>query len=762
MKYLNIFLLLLVLAIPRVSLATPVSWDFSGGILQPLQSMLTSLVRIPFLTATSATTTNLAVTSHLNLFGTMGTALSDFCVAITGGAGLCDGTDATGGGGGGSISTSSIPVAGNLSYWTSPSTLSDVATGTLTENVLGLDLDNSTRGLVGGSAIFSLTSGYGIPSTTRMGTWDAKGSGTVTSVDMSVPLGLSISGNPITNSGTLTVSLTNGYTIPSTTRATNWDTAFGWGNHALGGYDQVTTAGDGLTRTLNDFDCDTASGSTFGCLSSANWTTFNSKQDTITAGDALTLTGTDIDFDGGTVPAGALGGTWASPTVDDDGHNHTSLTLSGIDISADTNLAVDGTEIVKTDDTLSLGTSLTFTDGTSTNFDATNISLFGGGLKTTANALCQQLTGSADLCDGGDASGAGGGAEHDWLKTLDGLAITPTTTVGILVNASSTIIGALTVSSSSSATNHIFEVATSSDTSGDLFSVEATTTVLNSTSVAPTSLADSGTRVSVGSHWYMGMDGLIDQLVIHGRVRNPDWFHVECPIPVGATAVTSDTPTAAGITLCDGFDFFEDTTATLTNVSGSGFSYGRLGSAAATDGAGVFVRGLTGGWIVPATSTPSLEVTARIGTIVAQSTTTNYIIGFSNILAAGNTYENQPGIGCYFIASTTRTNWLARCSNGTATSSVDTGVSTTTNGVAAGGGGKFRTFRIDMDATQARFYIANGNTPALTLVGSLSTGYPATNNLNAGIHFGRTLGTQAVQFDFFGMDMWWRRLIPNN
>lgn len=49
------------------------------------------------------------------------------------------------------------------------------------------------------------------------------------------------------------------------------------------------TFGDGLTRTANDIDCDTASGSVFGCLSSADWTTFNNKQP---AGNYITaLTG---------------------------------------------------------------------------------------------------------------------------------------------------------------------------------------------------------------------------------------------------------------------------------------------------------------------------------------------------------------------------------------------------------------------------------------------------------------------------------------
>jgi len=37
----------------------------------------------------------------------------------------------------------------------------------------------------------------------------------------------------------------------------------------------------------------------------------------ITGGDAITITDGDIDFDGGATPAGELGGTWASPTIDD-------------------------------------------------------------------------------------------------------------------------------------------------------------------------------------------------------------------------------------------------------------------------------------------------------------------------------------------------------------------------------------------------------------------------------------------------------------
>jgi hypothetical protein len=52
------------------------------------------------------------------------------------------------------------------------------------------------------------------------------GSGSVTSVAMTTPTGLSISGSPITTSGTLAITFTTGYSIPTTASQTNWDTAY--------------------------------------------------------------------------------------------------------------------------------------------------------------------------------------------------------------------------------------------------------------------------------------------------------------------------------------------------------------------------------------------------------------------------------------------------------------------------------------------------------------------------------------------------------
>lgn len=65
---------------------------------------------------------------------------------------------------------------------------------------------------------------------------DTQSGGTVTSVAMTVPTGLSIAGSPITKSGTLALTFTDGYSIPKTADQTNWNAAFGWGNHASAGY----------------------------------------------------------------------------------------------------------------------------------------------------------------------------------------------------------------------------------------------------------------------------------------------------------------------------------------------------------------------------------------------------------------------------------------------------------------------------------------------------------------------------------------------
>jgi len=76
------------------------------------------------------------------------------------------------------------------------------------------NLDNTVSAL--DAATFRTAIGAGTSSTT----------GTVTSVAITVPTGLSVTGTPITSSGTLAVTLTAGYSIPTTSSQTTWDTAY--------------------------------------------------------------------------------------------------------------------------------------------------------------------------------------------------------------------------------------------------------------------------------------------------------------------------------------------------------------------------------------------------------------------------------------------------------------------------------------------------------------------------------------------------------
>jgi len=88
---------------------------------------------------------------------------------------------------------------------------------TLAEGELGLEKDTAKLKVGNGSSSWTslsyLSTGGG-------------GSGTVTSVAMSVPTGLSVAGSPITSSGTLAVSLQAGYSIPTTSSQTTWDSAY--------------------------------------------------------------------------------------------------------------------------------------------------------------------------------------------------------------------------------------------------------------------------------------------------------------------------------------------------------------------------------------------------------------------------------------------------------------------------------------------------------------------------------------------------------
>lgn len=110
---------------------------------------------------------------------------------------------------------------------------------------------------------------------TIVGEGGSGGTGTVTSVGMTVPTGFSIGNSPISSSGNLVLGYAAGYSLPTTAKQANWDTAFSWGNHAVQGYLKTYTETDPTVP------------SHVKSITTANIASWNAKQ-------ALLVSGTNI------------------------------------------------------------------------------------------------------------------------------------------------------------------------------------------------------------------------------------------------------------------------------------------------------------------------------------------------------------------------------------------------------------------------------------------------------------------------------------
>ena len=106
--------------------------------------------------------------------------------------------------------------------------------------------------------------------------------GTVTSVDMTVPTGLTISGNPITSAGTLALALASGYSIPTTASQATWDTAY---NDSI--VSAAVTGTTTKTLTLNQQD---------GGSVTASWSDLNTDAVTSVFGRTGAVVATEGDY----------------------------------------------------------------------------------------------------------------------------------------------------------------------------------------------------------------------------------------------------------------------------------------------------------------------------------------------------------------------------------------------------------------------------------------------------------------------------------
>ncbi len=312
------------------------------------------------------------------------TAVSAASVCLTGDT--CRTTWPTSGSNAFEVATTSDIAISQLSYFSKTAgrtTLASVATTTLTATS-PLSLDNPVVKVGGSNSVLSIA-------TTTNNLFSGIGGQILAYTNGTGYLPVSTSS---INVGTASALLANGANCSA-------------GNFPLGvdASGAVETCTDAWTEAEN---------------TSANY------EQALTAGDALTRTGDDFDFDGGTAPGGELGNTWASPTVDAE--------IFAFDELSDVNAITENFgDLVYWNGTVwaDHATSTLFGAGSTPGYVLT----FSNGAWTpAATSTCVQITGSSALCDGDDAAGAGA---FPFTPDVYGGVANNSTTTGIFAKPSS-------------------------------------------------------------------------------------------------------------------------------------------------------------------------------------------------------------------------------------------------------------------------------------------------------------------------------------
>ena len=359
--------------------------------------------------------------------------------------------------------------------------------------------------------------------------------GTVTSVAMTVPTGLSIAGSPITTSGTLALSLTAGYSIPTTASQTNWDSAYTqrlqWdggstnlvaatGRTSLG----ATTLGSNIFTITNPsaitfprFNAD----NTVSALDAATFRTAigaGTGSGTVTSVAALTLgtTGTDLSSTvatGTTTPVITLNVPTASASNRGALSSTDWSTFNGKQAAL-----VSGTNIKTVNGTTLLGSGDLGTIGLA----------YGGTGKTTATEGLAALKGFA-------TTATAAGSTTLTVSSAYQQFFTGTTTQTIVLPVTTTLTQGWSVDIINNSTGNL----TVNSSGGNLVG-----TVYPNTSVNVTCITASGTTAASWDFDYNGFAGAASSTQ-NGYLSSTDWTTFNNKGSGTVTSVTATSPVAS-------------------------------------------------------------------------------------------------------------------------------------------------------------------------------------------------------------------------
>lgn len=192
-------------------------------------------------------------------------------------------------------------------------------------------LGRGSAGGAGNPEEITISTGLALTGTTLTA---AGSGGTVTSVALAAPTGLTVSGSPVTTTGTLTLSYTAGYAIPTTAKQTEWDTAYSTRLQWNGGATSLVAATGrtslgGTTVGQNMFILTNPSAITFPRFNADN---------SVSALDAASFrTAIGAGTGGGTVTSvggtGTVNGITLTGTVTSAGNLTLGGTLSGVSLT---------------------------------------------------------------------------------------------------------------------------------------------------------------------------------------------------------------------------------------------------------------------------------------------------------------------------------------------------------------------------------------------------------------------------------------------